>query len=228
MAINQGGQGMFKNAICAAAMAVLVSGCVSVQNKPLAANASQALAHKSLAFTEYARPDFAAGTAGKASFGLLGAVAMIHAGNTIVAENDVKDPAPDISARLASKLAQDLDMQLANAPLHETSDKLGALTASAASSDYLLDVKTLNWQFIYYPTNWSHYRVIYAARMRLIDAHTKAVVAETMCKAQQPTNEKEAPTHEELLADHAAKLKDMLGRVTDGCTDVLAKQVLHI
>lgn len=219
---------MFRNVICAASMAALVSGCVSVQNKPLAADASQTLTHKSLAYTEYARPDFTASTAGKAAFGLLGVAAMIHAGNTIVSENDVKDPALGISARLASRLSQTLSMQTAGASLHAANDNIPALAASAANSDYLLDVKTIGWQFVYYPTDWTHYRVFYAARMRLIDTHTKAVVAETLCKAEQPTDPKNAPTHEQLLADHAAKLKDMLGHVTDSCTDLLARQILHI
>lgn len=219
---------MLKNIVGAVVMAALASGCVSVQNKPLAANTLQELTHKSLAYTVYVRPDFTAGTAGKAVFGLLGVPAAIHTGNKIVAENEIKDPAVEISIGLASKLAQSVDMQLSSTPLHAWNDKLAVLAASARNSDYLLDVKTINWAFGYYPTSVTHYYVIYTARMRLIDTHTKAVVAETMCKAKQPTNEKEAPTHEKLLAEHAARLKEMLGRVTDSCMDVLAKQTLHI
>lgn len=219
---------MFRKIFGAAASVALVSGCVSVQNKPLAATTSKDLVHKSIAYTEYARPDFVAGTAGKATFAMFGAAAMIHTGNTIVAENDVHDPALAISSRLAGKLAQQNDMVVQHAPIRASSDKLDALLASQVQPDYLLDVKTLNWQFFYYPTNWSHYHVLYAARLRLIDTRAKSVIAETMCKAEQPVNEKDAPTHEELLADHAAKLKELLGKVADSCTDVLAKQFLHL
>ena len=53
---------------------------------------AHALQGRSIALTTRHRPDFAAMTAGKMMFGAIGAVAMIHAGNTIVDENGVEDP----------------------------------------------------------------------------------------------------------------------------------------
>lgn len=225
---NQGEIRMFKKIVGAVAVTALVSGCVSVQNKPLAADASKALAHKSLAYTEYARADFAAMTAGKAMFGGLGGAAMVHAGNEIVTENNIGDPALDISAALASRLEKSQGMTLASAPVQVPKDDVGTLVAHANGADFLLDVKTLNWMFAYYPTSWSHYHVMYAARMRLIDVHTHAVVAETMCKASQPAKEAEAPTHDELISDHAAKLKSLVNQEVQDCVNLLSSQILHV
>lgn len=205
----------------------LLCGCVTVQNKPLTANASAQLEGKSLTYAVHSKPDFAAMTAGKAMFAVFGAAAMVSKGNSIIAENNVPDPAQAISSGLMQRLADQRHMSVQDTPIRAASDKLDALAAQGTTADYLLDVQTINWMYGYYPSKPSYYRVLYSARMRLIDTHTKKVVAETLCKAQ-PNTDENAPTQDELLNDHAAGLKHLLDKAATDCTDVLSKQILHV
>lgn len=218
---------MRKALLGAGMVCALLYGCVSVQNKPLSADASARLEGKSLAYAVHAKSDFAAMTAGKAMFAVFGAAAMISKGNSIIAENNVPDPAQAISTGLTQRLADQLHMAVQDEPIHAASDKLDLLVAQGTTTDYLLDVQTLNWMYGYYPSKPSHYRVFYSARVRLIDTHTKAVIAETLCKAQ-PNTDENAPTQDELLNDHAAGLKRLLEKAGTDCINVLSKQILHV
>ncbi len=219
---------MWKKMIYMASALALVAGCVSVQQKPLSADAAKKLEQKSLTSTAYtAKPDFAAMTAGKAMFGVLGAVAMISAGNTLVAQNHVDDPALNISGQLSTLLMAKRNMQLRDELVHASKDDVPLLVAASKGGDYLLDVKTLGWGFGYFPTNWDHYRVSYSARMRLIDIASKAVVAESLCNIQYK-DEAHAPSKDQLLTGEAALLKKMLNSAADDCTQQFAAKVLMI
>ena len=101
------------------------------------------------------------------------------------------------------------------------------MLASNPGADYVLDVQTLNWSFAYFPTNWTHYRVMYAARVRLIDATSKAVVAEAGCRSV-PSDDKDAPTYDQLLADKAALLKSHLAKAAAACADQVARETFKV
>lgn len=60
----------------------------------------------------YPTPDFAAYTAGKAGFGVIGVALIIKAGNEIIRENAVEDPAIRIGQELAHALAERHGLQL--------------------------------------------------------------------------------------------------------------------
>ncbi|MFX8274111.1 hypothetical protein ABTL44_19005, partial [Acinetobacter baumannii] len=62
--------------------------------------------------TTYSTPSFTAMTAGKAMFGAIGGVAMVAAGNSIIKENDIQDPARKIGQHLAEKLVAAHGMRL--------------------------------------------------------------------------------------------------------------------
>ena len=81
--------------------------------------------------------------------------------------------------------------------------------------------------FNYYPTDWSHYRVSYSGRLRLIDATTRTVVAESACNSVQG-DDKNPPTKEQLLENKAALLKTHLANAGQACVDVLARDVLKL
>jgi hypothetical protein len=117
-------------------------------------------------------------------------------------------------------------MTVQEAPIHATSDKPDVLAAQGKAIDYLLDVRTVNWLYDYYLSNLARYRVLYYARLRLIDTHTRAVVAEALCKTQ-PNTDEDPPTQDELLNDHAAGLKRLLEKAAADCTDVFSQQILH-
>lgn len=214
--------------ILAGACALLVSACATVNHTPLSPEKSAQLAGKTLASTQYPVPAFTAFTAGKAAFGLLGAAAMIAEGNEIVATNQIEDPALAISRGLVDRLAtsrKGKPLQLAK--VQPASDDVGSLVASHAGADYLVDVKTFNWMFNYYPSDWSHYRVTYGARARLIETSTRQVVAETMCQSVQG-DDKNPPTKEQLLDKQAALLKEYLRKAADACVEALSKQMLSL
>jgi hypothetical protein len=72
-------------------LVLAVTGCVSTQNVPVTEDTVTDMNGKSLAVAKRDKPDFVAMTAGKAAFGLIGAGAMVGAGNKIVQENSVDD-----------------------------------------------------------------------------------------------------------------------------------------
>lgn len=208
--------------------AVLATGCVSVKHAPLTKAASESLQDASITTTRYPTPDFSAMTAGKASFALVGAAAMISAGNKIVKENNIPDPAIAITEGLIKKLEASRNSKvLPNTGNPVKKDDVKSLVAGHKGADYLLDVKTINWMFSYYPTDWTHYRVIYNARLRLIDTRTSKVIAETMCQTVQG-DDNNPPTHDQLLENNASLLKDYLSKGASQCVDVLAKDVLML
>jgi hypothetical protein len=167
----------------------------------------------------YPTPDFAAYTAGKAGFGVIGAALIIKAGNEIIRENAVEDPAIRIGQELAQALTEGHGLQLlASAPPVSQSDDVGALLQTYGDADLILDIKTINWMFIYFPTVWDNYRVLYSARLRVIDRQQKAVIAEGFCSYQpeyEDTNK--APTREDLIGNNAEGLKRELAKAADYC-----------
>jgi hypothetical protein len=207
---------------------LLLAGCVSVQHTPLTAESSEALRGKSVVVTRYEMPGFNAMTAGKAAFGMIGAAAMISAGNKIVAENEIPDPAVAIADRLAQRLQADRGMVVRdNGGKVTDNDKLPTLQSTYPGADYLLDVRTLSWGFFYYPANWDNYRVVSSYRLRLIDAATGKAVAETACSATEG-DDANPPTRDQLLADDAALLKSYLEASTARCVDLMSKEILAL
>ncbi len=131
-------------------------------------------------------------------FGLIGAAEMISAGNKIVKEDQIPDPDIRIGHELAQRLASERDMRVIADDKVAANDSPSALASTYPGADLLLDVKTLSWMFVYYPTDWSHYKVIYSARVRLIDTASKGILAETACKTVQG-DDKLPPTREQLF-----------------------------
>lgn len=202
--------------------------CTTVQHAPLSSDASAKLQGKSLAATKYPTADFVAMTAGKAVFAVIGAVAMIAEGNSIIKENGIEDPARKISQRLADKLVASRDMRLnTGADKLTQNDSIDALVAAYPSASYLVDVKTLNWLFTYYPADWAHYKIIYSARLRLIDASSKRVVAESACVSHQG-DDKNPPSKDQLLENQAALLRKYFDQAADSCVNVLARDILKL
>ncbi len=210
------------------ALVILTGGCATVQPRPLDPAAEQTLAGRRLTAARYKKPDFTAMTAGKAMFGLFGAAAMISAGNKIIEENRVEDPAAAIADELMKGLEKKYrTVRLAGPATEAESDDLDALVKLRPEAEVLLDVRTLGWSFMYFPTNWARYRVTYAARARLIDARSKTVLAEGKCE-RVPEQTDNAPTHDELLNDNAAGLKRELQTAAAACIETLKTETFHL
>jgi hypothetical protein len=201
--------------------------CTTINNKQISPETSAQLQGKTVALTSYKTPDFVAFSAGKAAFAILGAAAMISEGNAIVQQNNIEDPAIAIGKGLQDKLKAAKNVAPATAPIATESDDLSSILSKSSGAQYILDYQTLNWMFNYYPTDWSHYKVTYGGRLRLIDVVTKSVVAESGCSAVQG-DDKNPPTKDQLLDNNAQLLKSYLAKAASDCVDVLARDVLKL
>lgn len=211
-----------------ALIALAIGGCASTKVVPLSAESAAALEGRRIGASEYETPDFSAFTAGKAMFGLVGAALMISAGNRIVSENAVEDPAGEIAASLAGRMAEVHGMTVSGsgsgAVLADGS--VGSVAERYDDADYVMDVRTVNWSFLYFPTDWSRYRVLYSAKLRLVETRGGQVIAEGFCK-RVPDYTDDAPTREELLANEAARLKSELATARALC-DAQFRDVLGL
>jgi hypothetical protein len=209
-------------------LTVFLAGCVSTRNVTVTSERTQAWQGKTIAVTTRPRADFVAMTAGKAAFALVGAIAMIEAGKTIVKENDVQDPAPVLAQGLLSEAATHFGVIPAPdlSVVIDTTD-VPKLAHAAAGADLLLDVQSMGNQFRYFPTDWSHYAVDSAFKVRLIDVRSSSLLAEGFCR-QTTQKEPSPPTKDELLANRAARLKAILETQRDACLAQLKKDVLGV
>lgn len=212
-------------AVLAASLAL--GACTTINNKQLTPESSAQLQGKTVAVTRYSTPDFVAFTAGKAAFAVLGAAAMISEGNSIIQQNNIQDPAIAISNGLQEKLKASKGTVAATTAIASESDDLSALIAKSTDAQYIVDFKTINWMFNYYPTDWSHYKVTYVGRLRLIDRASKSVVAESACNAVQG-DDKNPPTKDQLLENNATLLKSYFAKAASDCIDVLSRDVLKL
>ena len=205
---------------------VSLAGCVSTKNVPLRQERLASLNGGTITVTTREKPSFTATTAGKASFGLIGAAAMVSAGNNIVQKNAIEDPAGAIARELAEGFASanGLTVVPASGGIARSANP-AELSRQYTGADLLLDVQTTNWGFAYFPTDWNNYRVIYHAKERLIDTKTRKTLAEGFC-SRIPEKSDDAPSHDELLADQAARLKQELDAAADYCVSEFRTKML--
>jgi hypothetical protein len=208
-------------------VAAMTAGCVSVQKIPMSAATVEEIKEKEIALSQRIRPDFAATTPVKAAFGGLGAAMTINEGNKIIRENAVEDPAVYIAQTLASDLQERYKTRLSPKGAPVASDEVADLVKNANGSDLVLDIRTINWSFVYFPTSWGKYRVIYSARLRLVDARSGRVLAEGGCH-RVPEQTAESPSYNELVANSAARLKHELKTAADFCISEFKAKTLAL
>jgi len=218
---------MYKNVIFVLLL-VVISGCASPKNIPIAENAITENETHSVIVTKREKPSFSAMTPGKGAFGLIGAVAMISAGNELIKENKVEDPAQYIGTKLVDALQTKYKLFLIedNNEIIDSTD-VEKIAETYKSANYALDVQTVNWSFTYFPTDWSHYRVIYSAKMKLIDTKMNKIVAEGFC-SRVPEKDENAPTYDDLTQNNAAGLKKELMTAADFCVDYFNKEIFKL
>jgi hypothetical protein len=210
-----------------AAMLAL-TGCVSTATKTIDAQALGAVRNQSVVRTARDMPDFGEMTPAKATLGLIGAALIISEGNKTVATNHIADPAEAIAASLLNAMQSAHGMQVVAAPVRIDSEEPARIAEQAkGKARYVLDVRTLMWQMMYFPTDWTHYQVLYSVKARLIDVDTKNVIAEAFCK-QSPDSNANAPTFDELLALNAARLKATNAAYAQACAASLGRNMLAL
>lgn len=212
--------------IFVALTAISITGCVSVKQIPISPAAMMQVKNKEVAVSQRAAPDFAAFTPGKAMFGALGGAAMVSAGNKIISKNNVEDPANYIAKQLNYNMAEKLGTKQRNELFIISSDDIKKISQDS-KSDLVLDVRTINWSFVYFPTSWDTYRVLYNARLRLIDAKNSSVIAESGC-SYVPAQTPDSPSYDGLMANNAERLKKELQKAADFCVGEFKSKALKI
>lgn len=214
--------------VASIAIALLLTGCVSTATKTIDAQALSAVRQQSVVHTVRDKPSFTTMTLTSATFGAVGAVAAVSEGNRIIGENDIADPAKAITMVLAKAMQSSQGVQLVNEPLHIDSEEPARIADLAkGKARFVLDVRTTGWMLGYFPTNWTHYRVMYAAKARLIDVDSRQVLAEAFCK-QTPESAENAPSYDEMVAAGAARLKAELAAAANICSENLSRDMLGL
>lgn len=147
----------------------------------------------------------------------------------IGAEGQYADPSIAVGERLAQDLAGKYgDELVSNQNAIAPNDDVSTLLKTYPGADLIIDVKTINWMYSYYPTKWNTYWVFYAARLRVLDGKTGNLVAQAICKAKQPPDPATAPTGDQLVANDGQVLKDLLQKEGDSCVGVYEQQILKM
>lgn len=202
------------------AMLTINTACTTIKTNELSAEEAVSLTDKTVVYSKYkSLPDFAAQTAVNVQFGLLGVATAISNGNKMILTNDIEDPALEISKQLADGLKVNHNVKVVEeTDIFAQTNDLSELLSLYQGYDYILDVKTLGWNSIYYTSDWDSYRVFYTAHARLIDTGSKEVVVEVLC-ASTPEYEdtNQGPSYEEL--ENGEGLRKELGRSVEFCVD---------
>ena len=220
-----------KAAVAFLTCAMLMNSAVAKDKEklsPISEADAAGLQGKTIALTRHEKPSFGAMTAGKASFGLLGAGAMISAGNTLVRENNIADPAEQIRDTLADELARAYGAKFL--PVDATPTKANKPTQLAglhADADYVLDVRGVGWMYLYYPTDWAHYNVLFSVQVQLVETKTGRLASKGFCFRTTKEHPK-PPTRDQLHANGAQLLKDVSASLGWSCTDAFARNMLRI
>lgn len=204
---------------------LLLSTATYAKDKPIPLSPAVAagLSGKTIVVTRHQTPSFVAMTAGKATFGLLGVGAMVGAGQKIVADNQIADPAEVVERELAPAIAKAYGLELKPATSRMISvTKPAQVAATQSDADLVLDIRTGGWMFSYYPGSWNTYWVMYSVQVQLVDAKSKALLSNMACNATTNKHPK-SPTKDAMLADGARLLKDMTTGLAWNCVQLLAK-----
>jgi hypothetical protein len=208
--------------------ASLISGCASINKQPLPNKTKTELQGQSVGQTKRPIPDFAALTPAKAATLLIGAALSISEGNSIIASNKVADPADAIGLGLAKEIELAFGAKSTAQQFEITENDVASIAiATGDKARFVMDVQTLVWRIGYFPTDWTHYRLTYTAKARLIDVATKTIVAEGFC-IHNPDSNVGAPTYDELTGNGAVGLKKLLSVAVDACIKSFKVEMLTL
>src|SRR5512139_1274657 len=117
----------------------------------------------------------------KLALGLLHNSFLIIAGDELVAQNKIDDPAKYIGQQLSQDLAAQYGTTVASNPVKLADDDVEAIAKNHPTADLVMDVRTTLWGFMYYTADTDRHRVNYAAHLRLIDVKGGRIIAEGSC-----------------------------------------------
>lgn len=209
------------------AAVIMLSGCANTKVAPLDNQQMAGLQGRTIALSHRNKPTFTATTAGTVALGVLGVYSAKPDGNKLVADNAIEDPAVYIGQKLTEDLALMNLLTVVDAgDVVANSSDIRKLAKQYAKADLLLDVQTTDWNFIYFPTDWDNYQVIYRAKLRLIDTKQAKLLAEGYCE-REPGKTSDAPSYNELVGNRALGLKHWLAKHRDSCLEEFRRTALQ-
>lgn len=198
-----------------------LSGCISVPKSGVGTADARSWRGKTVVLTDRPRAGFLAQTPAKAMFAVVGTVAAVSAGDSIVKENGIEDPAPRIAREILAAAQQRYGVVPASiAPIKIDSTDPKALAKAAQGADLIIDVQLTMQLLSYFPTGWNHYWVSEGFVLRVIDVHTGALLGGGSC-GKSSNKDGDPPTYGQMLDSHAELLKTMLSKQTDACREQL-------
>jgi hypothetical protein len=202
----------------------LVSVAAGAKDRPLPESVAAQLSGRSVVVTRHDKPSFIAMTPGKAMFALVGVAAMANAGNQIVEENGIADPADTLVSSLVPAVVERYGLQWDPSVMPVVDTKRPKeIAATQSGVDYVLDVRSTGWSSSYYPRKPSTFWLGYSVEVQLIEVKSGAVVSNMACNSS--TNKHTvAPTRDELLESQAQLLKDVTAHLGWVCVQLLAKE----
>jgi hypothetical protein len=142
------------------------------------------------------------------------------AGDKMTKEYGLADPAAVVQERFVAALGQDPGISNIQG-VEETpgTDDMAELRR-VAGQGLVFDFKTTQWMLYYYPTDWSHYRIAYSARGRLVRLADSTVMWQGTCEVigQAPAS---SPTMDALTANNGALLKAKINEAAEACAQQL-------
>ncbi|OWY28877.1 hypothetical protein CEJ42_12990 [Herbaspirillum robiniae] len=207
---------------------MLLAACVAQKIEMQQQSLGQ-MSGKRLAVVAYELPTFVDFKAGNAVFGIIGVLAAQEQGKALVRQYHVEDPAFAMADLLARRMAQERGMSILPPPAVPLGkDDIGSVVTAQPEADYILDIKTTGWATMYFASDWTHYKVDYSARLRLIDSRSKQVLAQQACRSVQSENDPHPPSKDELLAHNASLLKQRLVLGAADCMNGFANDALKL
>jgi hypothetical protein len=216
----------------ALALVLFAVGCATNTGVPPNRNELARLKDTEVRLVTHQRAPFVLMSAAKVGTGALfgivgGAVAansMEKAGEQLITDYQLTDPAVTVRDRVAEALQATYGVRTAVADTVPPTDSMTDLT-SRFGRETVLDTRTLGWQLIYYPTDWTHHYVIYAGRARILRLSDGKTLWDGRCLAKLPDPAGSRRTMDEYRANDGALLKQKLDEAADGCASQLIAQL---
>lgn len=218
-----------KKLISVVLLATLLTNCVHIKDIPLSVNDSNDMKGKKISIVSREKQDLVLKTPFHVALlgGALVYLHMTYLGNKIVKENEVEDTSLLLAKKIQSDLVQDYKLIVVDSLSLE---KTGTSSVNKISnlysgiSDYVIDVRTINWGLNYVPMDLSYYAVEYSAQLRLIDVKNSKVIAENSC-VFKPNN---SYSKREILSEKAKILKQEFDSAVDVCFKLFKDKVFSI
>jgi hypothetical protein len=148
---------------------------------------------------------------------------MIVAGNRIIEENEIADPADILERELAPAVAGHYGMTLkSGSGLLIDGNKPKDIVAVQSDADYVLDLQSNRWLFAYYPTDWNTYWIGYGVQASLFDRSGKQL-AKMACYTDTNKHPK-SPSKDAMLANKGQVLKDVTASLGWVCLHRIASK----